>query len=162
MTIRCNGRARRRNGISLLEVIACTALLAVMLVPIAGVIRASGQSIQRAQDGRTPSGLRSTLKWLRETIDDGQIVNVARRSLQLQLGDGSSARVFVQSGELLLDDGTDEIVLAENIRDIRFQSVRSSVPPRDQVGLEIRLRAIDAETGDVVSVFCTVADTPQL
>jgi prepilin-type N-terminal cleavage/methylation domain-containing protein len=31
-----------RTGVSLIEVIACTAIVGVMIVPIAGVIRASG------------------------------------------------------------------------------------------------------------------------
>ena len=162
MKVRSSRHHARRSGISLLEVIACTALLAVMLVPIAGVIRASGQSIQQAQNGRPATELRTTLKWLRETIGDSRIVTVARNSLQLQLSDGRSARVFVQSSELILDDGTDQILLADNIRDVRFQSVRSPVPPRNRVGLEIRLRATDQATGGLVSVDCIVAETPQL
>ena len=154
--------SRRRHGISLLEVIACTALVAVMLVPIAGVIRSSGRSMRQAQNVRTGSQLRQTLKWLRETIDDSQVVNVSRNSLQLQLSDGRSARVSVQSGELMLDDGADQVILARDVRDVRFQSVRSPTPPRNRLGLQIRLRAQDVESGQWVDVDCTVAETPQI
>ena len=153
---------RKRRGISLLEVIACTALIAILLVPIAGVIRASGRSMQQAQNGSKAAELRSTLRWLRQTIDEGRIVNIARNSLQLQLSDGRTARVSVQSNDLVLDDGTDQVLLAGNVRDVRFQSIRAPLPPRNRVGLEIRLRGIDSSTGQLVSLDCTVAETPQI
>tara|TARA_R110002049_G_scaffold4601_5_gene32770 strand:- start:1072855 stop:1073346 length:492 start_codon:yes stop_codon:yes gene_type:complete len=160
--MKCRSYTRRpltRHGISLLEVIACTALVAVMLVPIAGMIRASGQSIQRAHHGTTSDQLRTTLKWLRETIDAGEVIGVGNRSLQLQLVDGRLARIYVQSGDLILDDGTDEVLLASDIRDILFQSIRSATPPRNRVGIDIRLRGRDASTGQIMTVNCTVAET---
>ena len=153
---------RARGGISLLEVIACTALVAVMLVPIAGVIRSSGRSMRVAQNGSTATQLRQSLKWLRETIDDSQITGISRRSLQLQLSDGRLARVSVQSNDLVMDDGTNQVILASGVRDVRFQSVRSPVPPRNRLGLEVRLRASDPSNGQLVSIDCTIAETPQI
>ena len=154
--------ARHRHGISLLEVIACTALLAVILLPIAGIIRASGHSLRQAQQGSTSANLRSTLNWLRQTIDEGQIVSVASNSLQMRLSDGRMARVFVDRNELVLDDGTDRIQLAEDVRDIRFQNVHATLPPRNRVGLRIQMRGTDPASGQLVSVEATVAETPQI
>lgn len=164
-SIHRNGRRRSactRCGISLLEVIACTAIVAVMLVPIAGVIRASGRSMNQAQNGSKTADLRATLTWLRQTIHEGQIMSISNRSLQLQLADGRTARIHVQSNDLVLDDGTDQVLLASSIRDVRFQSVRDPLPPRNRVGLDMRLRANDPSTGQIVSVNCTVAETPQI
>jgi hypothetical protein len=158
---RANGKFTRA-GIGLIEVIACTALVAVMIIPIAAVIRASGQSIAQA-DGSTSveAELRRGLRWLGETIRDGDVIRVRTRQLQIRLSSGNVATIRVRRGTLILDDGASQVVLAENVRDIRFIDRTQLAPPRTRIGVSISLRARDGATGTWVSVDSTVAIPPQ-
>jgi hypothetical protein len=159
----CRPAIAMRRGIGLLEVIACTALVAVMMIPIAGVIRASGQSIRQAQGGGTThASMRTTLRWLRETIQSGQVLAISASAIRLQTEDGRLVRIAVRSGDLVADDGATPIPLASDVRDIRFAPLRSSVPPHDRIGIQVRLRARDSSTGQTVSVACVLAETPQI
>lgn len=152
----------RRRGIGLLEVIICTAMVAVMIIPIAGVIRTSGQAISQSNgDNSTEASLRSGLRWLRDAVRDGSVVSVRARSLQVLLSSGDLATVEVRRGNLVMDDGRSQFALAENVRDIRFSELQQLNPPRTRVGVTMTLRARDPATGLTVAVDSTVAIPPQ-
>ena len=153
---------KSRRGIGLLEVIVCTALVAVMIIPIAGVIRTSGQAISRSNGSvSTEASLRTGLRWLGDTVRDGNIVSVRTRSLQVMLPSGAVATVQVRGGNLVMNDGRSEFALAENVRDIQFLEIRQTAPPRTRTGITMRLRARDAATGQTVTVGSTVSIAPQ-
>jgi hypothetical protein len=151
-----------RRGIGLLEVIVCTALVAVMIIPIAGVIRTSGQAISQSNGSTsTEASLRSGLRWLRDSVRDGTVVSVRPRRLQVLLSSGDLATVQVRSGDLVIDDGRSQFALAENVRDIRFREVRQVAPPAARTGVTMTLRARDPVTRAWVTVDSTVAIPPQ-
>jgi hypothetical protein len=147
----------KRPGISLLEVIACTALVAVMIVPIAGVIRASGQSIQQA-DGAvsTEARLRRGLHWLADSVRDTNIVSVQPRRLTVQPTTGGPISIEVQGGALVMTDGSDVTMIVEDVRDIRFTQINQTVPPNDLAGVTMSLRARDPVTRQFVTINGTV------
>ena len=155
-------RYSRRPGIGLLEVIICTALVAVMIIPIAGVIRTSGQAISLSNGSTsTEASLRSGLRWLRDAVRDGTIVSVRASRLQILLDSGDLATVEVRSGDLVMDDGRSQFALAENVRDIRFGEVRQIAAPTARTGVTMRLRAQDPVTRQWVTIDSTVAIPPQ-
>jgi hypothetical protein len=151
-----------RTGIGLIEVIACTALVAVMVIPIAGVIRASGQSIAQA-DGSTSveAELRRGLRWLGNTIRDGDVIAVRTDRLQIRLSSGNVATVRVVRSSLALDDGSGRTILAENVQDIRFIERTQVTPPGTRIGISMLLQARDPASGSLVSIHSTVAIPPQ-
>jgi hypothetical protein len=159
--------SRRRNlhpraGVSLIEVIACTAIVGVMIVPIAGVIRASGQSIQAAAGSNsTQATLRTGLRWVAQTIRDGQVLAVQNRRLTLKLADGRTARIEVRGNQLLMISGSDQSVLADGVREAEFRSLVTGSSPPIRVGVSITLRARDA-SGAVTSIAASVAYRPQI
>lgn len=153
---------RPRHGIGLLEVIVCTGLVAIMIIPIAGVIRASSKSIERA-DGSisTEADLRTGLRWLGQVVRDSQIVSVRPRRIQLRLSDGTAAIVYVRRQTLWLDDGSNASSISENIRDIRFTEILQTAPPRNRIGISIAVSANHPDTGRLVTINTTVAIPPQ-
>ncbi len=162
-SISCGGRRKRRYAISLLEVIACTAIVAVMIVPIAGVIRASSQSIATATGNTSvQAGLRTGLRWVASTVRDSDILAVNTRRLTLRLSDSSVARIEVRRGNLVLLRGNDETVLVDGVREVQFRAINRVTPPIAQTGLAISLRAQDAASGQWVTVNSTIAVPPQV
>ena len=154
---------RRRRGISLIEVIACTALVAIMIVPIAGVVRASAQSIAQANgSASTEARLRSSLRWVAQTIRESDIVTVGSTRLIVQLPDTSVGTFEVRSGDLVLTSGGNQTVLIESVRDIRFASLNHGSPPLTRAGLAISLRAQDASGNGWVTVNAIIAEPPQI
>ncbi len=153
---------RGRRGLGLIEVIVCTAMVAVMIVPIAAVIRASGQSIAQSNgNNSTAATLRSGLRWLGDNIREGAVISVQTNRLQLRLPSGDVATVQVRNGVLELDDGRTRTTLAENVRDIRFAELNQTAPPSTRIGLAISLRARDTATQAWVTVNSTIAIPPQ-
>lgn len=152
----------RRIGVGLLEVIVCTALVAVMIVPIAGVIRTSGQAISESNSSTsTEASMRGGLRWLRDAVRDGTIVSVRSQRLQIMLSSGTLATVQVQRGDLIMDDGGSQFALVENVRDIRFVEATQTTPPRSRIGISMTLRARDPQTRQWVTTTAMVAIPPQ-
>ncbi len=142
-----------RRGLSLLEVIASTALVAVMMVPIAGVIRASGQAMAQAdQAASAEATVRRGLSWLSDAIQDGQVLRVDPNEIRLILKSAIDVRVAIIDGDLVMTDGTDPVVVTENVREIQFKQIQQSTPPNALTGIQILLTADDPVTGKVVTV----------
>jgi len=147
-----------RAGISLLEIIVCTALVAVMIVPIAGVMRASSQSIAQAgQDGSTVARLRRGLSWLAGNIREGQILGVSKNGIKMTLPGGKDVKVVVDAGNLIMTDGGDPVILTEGVRSIRFNEFRQAAPPNSLIGLQLTLSATDPASGALVSANSLVS-----
>ena len=154
---------RSRAGLGLLEVIICTGLVALMIVPIASVIRASGQSIVQSQGSTSTSAdLRRGLSWIGDSLRDGSLISVANRRLTIRLNTGDTVRVEVVGGDLVLDDGAIETKIVENVRDVRFTLQNQVSPPNRPIGLTMSLRARDSLTGQLVTVNSTTALPPQI
>ncbi|MFK8112666.1 MAG: hypothetical protein AB8B91_10700 [Rubripirellula sp.] len=157
-----NNRYRNRNGIGLLEVIICTGLLAVMMVPIAGVIRSSGQAIAHAEgSGTTESKMRESLRWVADAVRDGSLTSVQSRRLKLQLNTGDVVAIEVQRGSLVIDDGRQQTELLSGVRDIRFNLISQTTGARKPIGLTMAVRGTDPTTRNVVTINSTVALPPQ-
>lgn len=158
-----NTNQSRRQGISLLEVIACTALVAVMIIPISGVIRSSGRAISQSNGSTSKeASLRIGLRWLQAAVRDGSVVNVRPRQLGILQMNGDAATIRISRGNLVVETGQSQFVLAEDVRDVRFSELTQLAPPNNRTGISISLQAQDPTTGQRVAVASTVAIPPQL
>ena len=147
---------------SLIEVIVCTAIVAVMLVPIAGVIRASGQSISQATGtASVEARLRTGLRWLAAAIRQGDVVAIRTRRLTLRMPDTSIATVDVRRGRFVINNNGTETTLVEGVRDVQFQVINRVTPPVTRTGLSVSLRARDPN-GGWVTVTSAIAEPPQI
>ena len=146
-------RPTKRLGVSLIEVIACTALVAIMIVPIAGIIRASGQAVAQSDlDSSTEAKMRRGLAWLSDSIRDGQLLGVGTNEMKLTLKSGLDVKFTIDDDNLVMTDGRDSVVVSEGVREIQFAEIKQSVSPNPTIGIEIKLSAIDPVTRNVVSI----------
>ncbi|WP_146400774.1 hypothetical protein [Planctomycetes bacterium CA13] len=152
----------RRRGISLIEVIACTALVTIMLVPIAAVIRASRQSISVAQgNASSHAEVRSGLAWLTQSIREGTVHGYDSRykAMKLELQNGHVVEVTLRNSQLQMIDGALETVVIDNVKDVAFKPI--SATSGNTIGIGISIDAYDAKTGSVIDVWTMVAQPPQ-
>lgn len=163
MNMNMNSRSRStprrgslRKGISLLEVIACTAIIAVMIVPIAGVIRASGRAIGRASQPTSTDSVRDALRWTRDAVRSGQVLDIQSRSLTLILASGQKVEIISRSGQLLMSDGRAQTVLMENVDGVEFSPIRIA-GATSPTGVSIVLATRDSETGNTVKMEAVVS-----
>lgn len=157
-----NHRNQHRRGLSLLEVIVCTGLVAVMMVPVASVIRASGQTIQQAGDnGSIESSMRTSLRWISDSVHDGTLVSVQNRRLRMQLPSGDVVTIEQRGNALVSDDGGTATALMDDVRSIRFSQITQTSPPNNPIGVTIDLVAIDPTTRNPIAMRATVSLPPQ-
>ncbi len=155
-------RPAPRRGISLIEVIAATAIIAVMIVPIAGVMRASSQSIAAAEgDASDEASMRTALRWLSTTVRDSDVLRVRSRRLVLRLSDGNTASIQVRRRNLVMRIGTDETILCQGVRDVQFQAINRVTPPVSRTGIRVTARMRDAD-GNWTTVENTISELPQV
>ena len=153
-------RKQVRNGLSLIEVIACTTIVAVLLVPIAAVVKDSGRTIRRLEtDATVAQSLRSASSWLRDMIRPSFVLAIANNDLKLQLPTGKTAGVFRKGRDLVIDDGVNVSVIFEDIQDVRFQPLLTTDIPAKRVGLTMTITARDAVTGVTSSMLTTIANS---
>ncbi len=146
-------RPKKRLGVSLIEVIACTALVAIMMVPIAGVIRASGQAIAQSDlDASTEAKMRRGLRWLSDSIRDGQLLGVGTNEMSLTLKSGLDVKFMIDQDNLVMTDGRDSVIVTEGVRQIQFAEINQSVLPNPTIGIGIKLSAVDPNTRNVVTI----------
>ena len=139
-------RVMRRRGISLIEVIACTAIIAVMMVPLAGVMRSSRQAIQRAESISTETELRDSSSWLKRLVQDNQVLDVSSDALALRLSTGVDVKVFRDREGLVMSDGRDQTILQENVTRVQFGAVKQSVAPNPTIGIKMEIEAVDPDS----------------
>ncbi len=153
----------RRRAVSIFEVIICTGLVTLMIVPLSGVIRSSGQSIADASgEGSLEVQMRSGLRYLSNVIRQAEIQQVRPTQLVLRMSSGRTATVNVSGGELAIREGSDTITLAEQVRRVRFVQRTQRSGARLRTGVEIRLIATDPVTRRNVIVTSAVAVPPQV
>lgn len=153
-------RKQIRNGLSLIEVIACTTIVAVLLVPIAAVVKDSGRMIRRLEtDATVAQSLRSASGWLRDMIRPSLVVAIANNDLKIQLPSGKTAGFFRQGRDLVMDDGVNVSVICKDIQDVRFQPLLTTDVPAKRVGLTMTITARDPVTGVTSSMLTTIANS---
>ena len=153
-----SSRSANRRGVSILEVIACTALVAVMMVPIAGVIRASGQAISQSDlDPSTEARMRSGLRWFSDAIRDGSVTGIGKTEMKLTLKSGTDVKFTIIDGDLVMTDGTDIVGVVEKVKAIQFDQIVQSTPPNSLAGISMSLSADDPVSGKVVVISALVS-----
>lgn len=113
------------QGVSLLQVIVCTALVTILIVPIAGVILASGQPIGQANGSSfAEADFRRVSRWIGQTIRSGDVISVNRSRTQLRRPAGETTTLRLQRQNLVLEDRAGQSIIANDIQVLRFTSPR--------------------------------------
>ncbi|MEM9825661.1 MAG: prepilin-type N-terminal cleavage/methylation domain-containing protein [Planctomycetota bacterium] len=108
-----------RHGISLLEVIACIAILSIVLVPLSSMLHSSSRQFVVARGLDTDSQTRNTLRWLRGELKAAQSINrITAREIEYVDSNGRLQRLRSQSRVLGLEDGSTVTPILENV--VRF------------------------------------------
>ena len=94
-------------------------------------------------------------------IADGVVVGIASDAIKLQRASGDTVKIGVQSGDLVIDDGTQQTLLMENTK-IQFAAITQKSPPNRMIGLKMLLSTIDTDTKTVTESTTVVAITPQI
>ena len=157
-TKRDKRRARSRLGVSLIEVIACTALVAILIAPLAGVIRASGRSIASAQGGGNGHvALRQSLSWLANSIRAATVIDTDGKAIKMQLADGKAVRVYVDRGTLLMTDGRDRTIIAENVDKIAVKVIEDPIDRSVTRGIVVEVEMTDPSTRKSIVESVTIS-----
>jgi hypothetical protein len=152
-------REQKRAGLSLIEVIACTTIVAVLLIPIAAIVKDSGKTIRLLEtDATVPQSLRSGSNWLRDTIRPSSILAIQSNLVRIRLPNGKSVSIFRKGRDLVMDDGVTASVVCKDIQDVRFQPLLTADVPAKRVGLQMTISARDVATGALSSLPTTVAN----
>ncbi len=152
--------ARSRIGISLIEVIACTAIVAVLIVPIAAVVKTSGRAITRIESGAsTPEKVRAAGTWLRDTLRPCVVHAIEKDRLKFQLPDGNGAAVYLNDHALVMETGSAISKLCTDVDQVRFEPLLTSDGSARRVGLAMTIVARSATTGAVSTTLTTIANS---
>lgn len=136
----------RRRGISLIEVIACTAIVAVMIVPIASVLRSSATVIDRSSRPDSASTQRSAIRWIRDSITHGQVLDVGATYVTFLDATGRKVQYFSRNGDLLLTDGTNDTLVLQGVKLFEVKQHFQVDPPTDPIGMTIHIAGYDPQT----------------
>ena len=147
----------RRNGISLIEVIACMAIVGITLVPISSVMRSSRQAISLAENGDVQTDLRDGSRWLRQLIQDNTVTYAQSEVLVLQLTTGDYVKIYMQDDELVMDNGKEAVTLMTDVLDVAFGEIKQSTYPEKLVGVKMAVYMLDPASGEKQSLTSVVS-----
>lgn len=154
----------RRNAISLIEVIACMAIASIMMMPIAGVMRASNQAIVRAESQTPQAELRDASAWLRHFVQDNQVIEVRPSVLVLRRSSGENVQISVdrRRNTLVTHDGDHTVDLMAGVEAIQFERITQAASPNQLIGLKMSVEVTDGTDGRTVTHTSVVSIPPNL
>jgi hypothetical protein len=146
-----------RRGNSLMEVVVCLGLMAVLAAPVAGLMQASWATWNETDSryGRSAAAL-STARWLQQRIETADsIVRVTATSVQLNER-GVVATIRLNGSNVELVAGGRTTVVAQGIRDLRLTSVSGGRPAR-AMGVQIDVTPTVQAGGPPATAVSTLA-----
>lgn len=152
---------KRRKGISLIEVIACIVIVAAMMAPLAGVMRASNRTVMVAETKTVGEELDAAGRWLQNTVQDG-VINQVRRGVLSVRTHGVNGQIRVRHQNLVFEDGTSTDILVEGVTRVDFREIRQTGGLRSRIGLRVQMRKRDPDSGRNVTSNTTIALPTQI
>jgi hypothetical protein len=154
----------RRNAISLIEVIACMGIASIMMMPIAGVMRASNQAIVRAESQTPQAELRDASAWLRHFVQDNQIIEVRPNALVLRRTSGEVVQISVdrRRNTLITNEGNHTVDLMAGVQTVEFERITQAASPSKLIGLKISVEVTGAADGQTATHTSLVSVPPNL
>ncbi len=138
-------QSRLRRGVSLLEVIACTGLVALLMLPMTGVLRSSTKSIRQSENIASAAELLpSSSLALQRYIKDCDVLVKYADDIVVVLRAGEYVEIYVSDGMLIAREPKVEVVIAEGIRSMTFKTEYRS-DSGDLYGLDAVLEAVDSK-----------------
>ncbi|MGI9474559.1 MAG: hypothetical protein ACR2NZ_23680 [Rubripirellula sp.] len=93
---------------------------------------------------------RGASRWISQTIQSSGVLAVNRTRLQLQLPTGQIASLRLDRRKLVLESGKKQILIAEDLRQVRFTAHRQTSPPQKLTGVSITLQKRNPKSGSMV------------
>lgn len=156
-----NRMQHHRRGISLIEVIACTAIVAVMIVPIASVLRSSAGVIDRNSRPDSDASVRTAVRWMRDTVNRGQITAIGRSNINFVDAIGRPMQLVNRGGELVMTDGTTWTSILRGVRSFQTQQLVQSSPPGEMIGVSAIVAGVDPDSGQTFNQAFSIATPTQ-
>ncbi|QDS91308.1 hypothetical protein FF011L_00370 [Roseimaritima multifibrata] len=144
--------ASPRQAFSLLEVIACISLVGIMLIPLAGMMRASAHAWEDVEaEGGQDADLRSACRWVQNTLRNAdQVVNVNAESVQFTAA-GELQTIQVLRNQLWLIAPSNRTLIADAIAKIECQPLRRASDSQI-VAVDFQLTAVSVSGVSIPSV----------
>ena len=150
---------KRHHGISLIEVIACMAIVGIMMVPITSVMRSSRQAITFAEGSTPETDLRDGSRWLGHLIQDNTLIATQSDGVVLQMTTGDLVKIYVDNDELVMNNGNEAVVLMSDVVSAEFAEIKQSTHPGELIGVRMKIDTLDPTSGEKNSLT-SVASIP--
>ncbi|KAA1259999.1 hypothetical protein LF1_25370 [Rubripirellula obstinata] len=147
----------RRDGISLIEVIACMAIVGIMMVPISSVMRSSRQAVTHAESRSPETDLRDGSRWLRRLIQDNTLVETHSDVVVLKLNTGDYVKIYATNDELVMDNGKEAVVLMTDVLGAEFGEIKQATAPGNVIGVKMAIYVLDPTTGNKKNLTSVVS-----
>lgn len=136
---------------SLLEVIACTVLVGVMLIPLAGMMRASAHAWADAETTDVEVELRDAANYIRQTLaDSAEILSVSASRVTFRRG--AQVEWFeVRGGQLMRGGASGPMLVADRIESLRCIGSRRSMDAR-YYAIDFTLTSMQTQQGQRASI----------
>ncbi len=139
-----------RYGVSLLEVISCTALVVMLMVPMAGVLRSSGQAIRQSEGLVTAAqALPKHSLALQHYVRDCEAILKYAEDILVVMRQGEVIYISVIDSQLVAQGGKQDEIIADGIERVRFENEVTSLAGEIHA-ISATLEAPDAESWTIV------------
>lgn len=153
---------RRRDGVSLFEVVASIALLSIVILPVASMTRSSARLLERSETMTDQQLVRATLRWIRQDVGGSPARSGGALTYLRKSSAGAApvpATVFPRGDQLIFRSGGSSEILLDRLSGWTIDNRGPNNDPGDVVviGLEIE----NPQNGQRTSYRCTIdAITP--
>ena len=130
-----------RNGLSLMEVIAGLVLTTLLLIPMLGLLRASGQIWRQFESGHGAVTVRqSAIQEIKRRVDGAtRLVAANRTQLRFQGPAGDNQRVYQTGNQVFWQHAGLNDLIADGVGPIQFRQVSGGGSPAQGDLVEIRV-----------------------
>lgn len=136
-----NRTSKHRSGLSLMEVIAGLVLTTLLLVPMIGLLRASGQIWRQFESGHGAVTLRQTaIQEIQRRVDGAtRLVAANRTQLRFQGSAGDNQRIYQAGTSVFWQHAGQNDLIAEGVGPIQFRQVAAGGSPDRGDLVEVRV-----------------------
>jgi hypothetical protein len=136
-----NRSNNRRRGLSLMEVIAGLVLTTLLLVPMIGLLRASGQIWRQFESGHGAVTVRQTaIQEIQRRIEGAtRLVAANRTQLRFQGPAGDNQRIYQAGTNVFWQHAGQNDLIADGVGTIQFRQVANGGSPGQGDLVEVRV-----------------------
>jgi len=133
---------KRRRGNSLMEVIAGVSLMTLLMVPMTGLLTASGRIWRQFESGHGSVAARqSTIQEIGNRLEGAiRVLSVRGTQLRFQGKAGDNQRLYQRGNQIIWERAGRTDLVGEGVGTLRFRQLARGTNPIQGELLEIRLQ----------------------